>query len=39
LFEVAPAGGGCGIAGVRGGVVVGDLASSVLGELPIDAYV
>jgi hypothetical protein len=38
LFEVAPAAGGCGVAGVRGGVVVGELASSVLGELPKDAH-
>jgi hypothetical protein len=39
LFEVAPAAGGGGVAGVRGSLVVAERASSELGELPKDAHV
>lgn len=39
LLEFAPAARGCGLASVLGGVVVGELALSVLGEHPKDAQV
>jgi hypothetical protein len=39
LFEIAPVAGGCGVAGVVAGVVVVELASSLLGDHPKDPEV
>ena len=38
-FEIAPVAGGCGVAGLLGGVVIVEFALSVLGDHPKDAEV